>query len=719
MHVRVTKRRRGDKVYRSVQLVESYRRRDGMPAHRVMVSLGNLTELETNNLKHAVSASRRGEAVMVPSAIAQTLPLRVRRNLSYLDVAVCYRTWNAWQLSELIDELAPTKRRISHGEVIGALTVQRCVEPASKLEASRWYPRTVLPELQGIAAGKFNNTRVHRALDALSEIEEPLQERLAVRIEDRQGRFVCLFLDCTDTWFVGRGPELAHMRTTKEGLARRRIGIALMCNREGLPLRWKTLAGNHDEAKTMMSMVDQAISASWAEGMPLVVDRAMGRGVTVEGLLARDALFVTAVPCHEIASYSARVPLGAFDEVDVADAVRSESRVLTELGNKALEAGFTKVSPSRYVLDLETFTKGEQISPQHASWLSPSRSRAILQLALLAREELDSGMASADVAERYQSSERELRRWMPLLDLNAEIQRRILAEEADRIPVKALQAVAQMPVERQREAFEKERERHSGRNPIRVTQKMADLLSVPFLKVRGVVVFNPERFIEQRRAADKAVAELDKACDVINRRLRSRRSRRTREQAIAKMYAALRNRSMMDLFDVDAVDVELDGQRVPQLRLLRKEDAWKRRRQIHGLSLIVAHPQLPRSGEELVQLYFAKDQVEKDFQAIKSVLALRPVNHQTDPKVRAHVSLCMLALLIERLIEQKLRTEKLPMTAEAALHHLRSCHLNLFSGDPPAYAPTEADPEQRRILAALEMEGLIDDDAVTESLTPR
>jgi hypothetical protein len=203
--------------------VQSYRRADGMPAHKVLASLGNLSELETKNLREAIAASRNGQAVVVPKPLA--LP-KVKRNLAYLDVAVCYRTWLDWELSQLIDELAPVgKREVPLGEMIAALTVQRCVAPASKLQASRWYPRTALPELQGISTRRFNNTRIHRALEVLDEIDAPLQQRLAQRIEAREGSFSCLFLDCTDTWFEGRGPDLAHLRTTKEGLLRVRIGF--------------------------------------------------------------------------------------------------------------------------------------------------------------------------------------------------------------------------------------------------------------------------------------------------------------------------------------------------------------------------------------------------------------------------------------------------------------------------------------------------------------
>jgi hypothetical protein len=58
----------GGKERRYAQLVESYRRPDGVPAHRVIASLGALSDLEIANLRTALEASRNGKAVVVVDA---------------------------------------------------------------------------------------------------------------------------------------------------------------------------------------------------------------------------------------------------------------------------------------------------------------------------------------------------------------------------------------------------------------------------------------------------------------------------------------------------------------------------------------------------------------------------------------------------------------------------------------------------------------------------
>lgn len=111
-----------------------------------------------------------------------------------------------------------------------------------------------------------------------------------------------------------------------------------------------------------------------------------------------------------------------------------------------------------------------------------------------------------------------------------------------------------------------------------------------------------------------------------------------------------------------------------------------------GFVLLVAHSDVPRSGPEFVQFYRDKDAVGKDFQTIKDVVKLRSVYHHTDPKVRAHVTLCMLALLLEHTLEQRLRRSSMPMSAPRCFEMLADSHLNLLPADPdlpPTYSLTE------------------------------
>ena len=246
------------------------------------------------------------------------------------------------------------------------------------------------------------------------------------------------------------------------------------------------------------------------------------------------------------------------------------------------------------------------------------------------------------------------------------------------------------------------------------------------VSLRLVAYFNPEMFVEQRALLSRRRQRIEDFVDDLNRRLSSSSSHREEESVRVEVHNALARWSMLIVYDVgieSVRDKEADRS-YWQVCLDFKEEEWQRRQRYAGFVLLVGHPDLPHSAEHIVRLYREKDTVEKDFQTIKNTVKLRPLYHHTDPKVRAHVTLCMLALLLERTIERKLKRSRLTKTNTAAgcFEELEPCHLNLASTDPalaPLYLATEVTQEQRAIVRALRMNDLIDTEEIVSQIKPR
>ena len=709
MHVRINTKRTKTKTYRSVQIVQSYRRpSDGKPVHRVIASFGDLPELDTENLKAAIKASREGMA-LVPKKLTARMIAKIKENLHYGDVRVILELWRAWGLVEIIDELAGSpETAVSVGEMVGALVAQRCTAPASKLAACTWYPTTALPLLQGIEPSQFNNTRIHRTLDALDGIRDELQERLARRIRHRQGKAVHLFLDCTDTWFHGQGPEMAYRGPVKEGTWHRRIGIALLCDDKGLPMRWATLPGNHDERRTMLDTIQHVADLPWAQGVPLVVDRALGSGTHIAEMLESGVHFVTAVPAPELPGYLPENFPGAFDDVELTG---DDERDRASLEARALELGFEKAEGHRMIADLGVV---ERTDGTGAMRLRPSRARASVMIARRIRKELEErGISKHQLAEEWGVPERQLQRLCYPIQLTEKVQARILAGEADAATVKEIQDLGRLSPAIQEAAFEELLGKLPRDKVLRPGTAMVRLLDdVPRFRVRAVSVFNPDLFLQHRRSALQAVEKLDHLVAETNANLRSGRNQNPEAKVAASIEEEIRKRGLTSVFAVRITHATTHGRRHPVVHLKRDDAAWHRRRRTDGFLLIVASPHIDMAADELIDTYYGKDRVEKDFRDIKSVLELRPIHHSTDRKVRAHVDLCMLALLIERDLELRLRAKGIHTSAPAALETLSTLMLNRIDAGTPTYIPTIPNTEQRRILSALGMLNIAKEDAI-------
>jgi hypothetical protein len=298
MHLRIARVRRLGNTYEYVQLVESFRRpSDGLPAQRVLANLGRLSPAEIENFRLALQAGRDGRLVAL-APTAPTSPSSMARpvaNLRFLDVATLWELWRRLELDALLQEAMPSNEAdVPLATMVAALAIQRCVDPGSKLYATRWVPRTALPELLGFAPASFNNTRVHRVLDELDRAGLAIMARLPKLYEDHEGAFSALFIDVTDTWFVGQGPSLAQRSKTKEGRTEQKIGIVMLCNQQGYPLRWEVVSGRTSDSLSMGAMMHSMADLPWAANVPVVVDRAMGSTALIRRMLQTDLRFLTA-----------------------------------------------------------------------------------------------------------------------------------------------------------------------------------------------------------------------------------------------------------------------------------------------------------------------------------------------------------------------------------------------------------------------------------------
>ena len=243
--------------------------------------------------------------------------------------------------------------------------------------------------------------------------------------------------------------------------------------------------------------------------------------------------------------------------------------------------------------------------------------------------------------------------------------------------------------------------------------------------LRFVAYFNPQLFVDIRRRTSEHCKRLQRHVEAFNAELAEAKRSRSYDATYRKFVREVERLSYLDTFDIELTPITITsktGRSIESFQgsITRKEKIWRRRRRYDGFVLLLGHPELPHTAEQLVNLYRAKDMIEKDFQTIKSVVKIRPIYSYTDPKVQAHVTVCMLALLLERTIKNRLREADLPMSAAECTEVLSTCHLNeRRTADMPLYDITQVTERQRRILSALGMEHLCDDRHMRERISPR
>jgi transposase len=108
---------------------------------------------------------------------------------------------------------------------------------------------------------------------------------------------------------------------------------------------------------------------------------------------------------------------------------------------------------------------------------------------------------------------------------------------------------------------------------------------------------------------------------------------------------------------------------------------------------------------DAVAMYKELTDVESGFRQLKDVMALRPIYHQVEPRVKAHIFVAALALLVQRLLGRRLKEAGVDLSPARAMQALSTVRLVTFrlEGQPERRGITGGCPDARRVLKALKL----------------
>ena len=108
---------------------------------------------------------------------------------------------------------------------------------------------------------------------------------------------------------------------------------------------------------------------------------------------------------------------------------------------------------------------------------------------------------------------------------------------------------------------------------------------------------------------------------------------------------------------------------------------------------------------EVVAIYKDLSEVERGFRQLKDVLAMRPIYHQIESRVKAHIFVAALALLVQRLLARRLEEAGIDFSAERAMEALQTVRLVTFRMEdrPKRRGVSGGCPDARRVLKAIDV----------------
>jgi len=193
---------------------------------------------------------------------------------------------------------------------------------------------------------------------------------------------------------------------------------------------------------------------------------------------------------------------------------------------------------------------------------------------------------------------------------------------------------------------------------------------------RYVIAYNPEQAKLDRINREKTLERLRCELDALNN------AKRTKAQC-----KVLLNQSMgRYVKELKSGKLKIDKAKV------------KQEEKLDGKYLLSTSDQ-HLSAEDIALGYKQLMEVERAFRTLKSSLSLRPIYHSKDDRIRSHVLLCWLALLLIRIAE--IETERTWANIRRVMQRLNL--VEFLTKDGRILQHTELTPDQRIILNKLKI----------------
>jgi len=326
--VKTTRRRRGDKTYEYLSLVESVR--DGHKVgHRTLLRLGEITALrrsgELERIVAALSAHMTGERVDAGAVAASGAP-------AVGSVAAVAAVWESLGLGSWFADLGARRGAEALEHAVLAMVANRLIDPCSKRRLGEWTTADVtMPD--GWEAPSLD--QYYRAIDAVADAKEATETHLYARLCDLTNmdlRLVCY--DLTSTYFEGttrpsvRFPSRAFGYSRDHRGDRPQIVIGLLCTGDGTPIAHHVFAGNTNDAATLPEVLED-LQARFAVGpICVVADRGLISVANVEVVAAAGFDHIFATRLHRDAACAEALKLADSEDVVWVEVPEAHSRAV-------------------------------------------------------------------------------------------------------------------------------------------------------------------------------------------------------------------------------------------------------------------------------------------------------------------------------------------------------------------------------------------------------
>jgi transposase len=317
MFVKTTVRRRGDKTYTYLSLVEAVRV-DGRGTHRTLLRLGEVSELrDTGQLDRIIAAlSNHADGTWL-----QTDELAGDAAPGFGAIAAIHQLFCRLDLDEHYEHLGDRRGATRLADTVFVMVANRLLSPSSKRRTIIEWVNSDVELPAGVTAPSLD--QCYRAIDAVAATKSDTETHLfavLTSLLNLELRWCCY--DLTSTYFETTSTDPERFPSKKFGYSRDHRGdrpqvmIGLLVTGDGLPIAHHMFDGNTADSATMGEVMADLQDRFGVGRIALVADRGLISETNLADVAAAGFDHVIATRLHRDPDVAAVLEAADSDDIE-------------------------------------------------------------------------------------------------------------------------------------------------------------------------------------------------------------------------------------------------------------------------------------------------------------------------------------------------------------------------------------------------------------------
>lgn len=602
MFPRISKSQKNNKTYEYLVISESIRK-NGKSTTRNIANLGNIKRFSRQNVESLIDGLIK---IFKLDKYALSDEVEILESLEHGSIIFWRKLWRELSLSRIISEQLKKRKyplQLAVDKYVEMMVVNRCIRPCSKLGILRWLETTSYKAMQGYGelCGCDDDDAVnyfYRSMDYLAEMKDELESALFEHLRNLYSINVKLtFYDITSSFFYTENCLLGEHGYSRDHRPDcEQIVIGVVTSYEGYPIKHYVFDGNTSDATTVRGVLKDLKQEYHIEESVFVGDRGMISKLNVDELEGHGFKYIMGVKMRQNEVYQYLIHTDKLDWEQSAEH-RSVKVLERRVGVKEFLAW--KVRNILSCAEIEVSDEALCRVVEHLEGLSNKSTpdfRAFRQVLRGVSVQVESKRCQKVIAalKRYKNHYDDELRF--IICLNPE--RQSVAQDKRKSAIETYKAELSEILTGSNKREEK------GKGKKKKTKE--------------------ENTQKKKQSGPDYIIE--------------------REHALNKLFEGYKAK-YRKFFQIerDEKTQQATGYRLnqPVIDFEHKFDGV--------FALLTTHDEL--DAGQIVDSYKNLKEVEMLFDDLKNFVEIRPIRHWLDKRVRAHVFLCILALLLKRLLE--------------------------------------------------------------------